>query len=133
MTIPPWIPARLTAELRAVASELSYWREKHDGRGRIPESIWAEAVAIAQLEGPIPVAAALQLPLDSLTQRMEEAEEPKFVDLTAEVSNDDVPGPMAVVTMMGPNGEYLRVELTPDAWEAAGVIVDTFFEYLERP
>ena len=69
MTIPPWIPARLTAELRAVASELSYWREKHDGRGRIPESIWAEAVAIAQLEGPIPVAAVLQLPLDSLTQR----------------------------------------------------------------
>ena len=141
MTSPSRIPRKYASEaLFAVYKELSRWREKHGGRGRIPEHIWDRAVAVACIEGSALVGAVLQLPIDSLAQRVLEAEEPldqtetaKFVELTAEVCTDDVPSPVAVIEMTGPHGEYLRVELSPDAWEAGGIVVDTFLAYLERP
>lgn len=140
MTDTPKLPSELSEDLRTVLTEITGWRHKHKGRGRIPEDIWDAAVAVSCVEGAEWVAEVLRLPFSSLSQRMDLAQRgpgpthiTKFVEVTSEVANDDKPPPVAVITVTGPKGEHFSVELPPDAWDTGGDIIGAFLWYLERP
>ena len=54
--------------LAQTRARLARWRAEHGGRGiRVPESMWAEVVAVARIEGVEATAHALRLDRARLT------------------------------------------------------------------
>lgn len=115
--------------LHALKGKLTRWRVKHGGPGRrIPEEIWSAAVELARMEGVEPIAHALRLNAERLERRVEDAEGieiTEFVEITGEVAGT------SVVSVKGPRGERLLLEL-PSSASAAGAVVAAFLSELER-
>jgi hypothetical protein len=95
---------------------LERWREMYGGPGRmIPEELWAEAAAIARVEGVNATARALRLDPRRLRRRMEscDAGSAKASEGFVEVDARGLcsPGRM-VLRFEGRDGERLVVELS---------------------
>jgi hypothetical protein len=92
------------------------WRRKGGGRGsRIPEKLWSEAVAVSRAAGLYATARVLRFNYENLKRRARrEAAQPSkherefvAVQLPA-VAN----GPKAVISLVGRDGEQVRLELS---------------------
>jgi hypothetical protein len=109
--------------LAQTRDRLARWRAQHGGPGiPVPEALWAEAVAVARVEGIEATARALRLDRSRLaarmtTQRVAEGDEATggFVELDAKRLGLS---PRTVVRLEGRDGERLEVEL------AAGTVID---------
>ncbi|HVT58928.1 MAG TPA: hypothetical protein VHR45_11050 [Thermoanaerobaculia bacterium] len=105
--------------LRRAQLRLERWRERHGGRGvRIPERLWALAVAAARAEGIAATAAALRLDRQGLLRRVELEPESKHRGESAEVATfvelrmSELQGQgevRAVVELSGRDGELMRL------------------------
>lgn len=107
------------SKLARVRQSLERWRSRSGGRGRpIPADFWAEAVALARIEGVEVTARALRLDRARLAARLHNA---------AETSDDDAAaggfvevdaaclcgaGPSSV-RLVGRDGERLEITLSP--------------------
>lgn len=94
---------------------LERWREMYGGPGRmIPEELWAEAAAIARIEGVNATARALRLDPRRLRRRMEsgDAGSAKASDGFVEIDASGLCSPgRTVLRFEGRDGERLVVEL----------------------
>jgi len=63
--------ANLPAEIEAVRRRFEQWRKRRQFRSPIPESLWAEAVALAGRYGTARIAKILRLGYYSLKKRLE--------------------------------------------------------------
>jgi hypothetical protein len=81
----------LPSDLARGRDRFQAWREQRTGRGRIPHSLWALAVRLANVYGVSRTAAALGLDYYSLKERAEAvtgaspSSPPAFVELPARV------------------------------------------------
>ena len=81
----------LPSDLAQGRNRFQAWREQRTGRGRIPRSLWALAVRLANVHGVSRTAAVLGLDYHSLKKRAEAAtrepqsSRPAFVELPAPV------------------------------------------------
>jgi hypothetical protein len=57
--------------LSATRRQLEHWRSRQSGRKRLPQELWAKAVALAREHGINQTARALGLKYDSLKKRVE--------------------------------------------------------------
>lgn len=112
--------------LALVRDRLARWRAEHGGRGiRLPESMWAEVVEVARVEGVGATARALHLDHARLAARMTTARTAAS-EIPAEVRGGFVEldagrlglSPRTVIRFQGRDGERLEVEL------AAGTVID---------
>ena len=121
--------------VQAVQSELARWRKKHGGPGRhVPAALWDKAVAVARIEGAGPVARALGLRVERLERRVSAAEheaEP-FVEISDKVVDTPKAGAWAVVEIVGPRSERLRLEAPAGSSLATAATVAAFLRELER-
>ena len=122
--------------LHEVAQQFTQWRQSRPTpRGaRIPEALWAEAIALADVLPPTRVARHLQLKPHALKRRRGDhgrppgtphpAQAPAFVEVTPE------PQPLAVteVEIQRPDGACLRIRYPEAAPSAVAALVHTFLE-----
>lgn len=62
-------PARIDG-FGATARRIAKWRKTRQGRGRMPEELWREAVTLAGVHGMMPTVRALQLDYGRLKKRV---------------------------------------------------------------
>jgi hypothetical protein len=62
--------ANLPASLSRASRHFEHWRSRRRGRARLPEALWAKAVALARTHGVSKTAKALRLDYGSLKQRL---------------------------------------------------------------
>jgi len=107
----------LPAWLERLRRRFDGWRERRDGRSRIPEGLWASAVKAASRYGLNPTARALGLDYYSLKKHTEAAascggpdgrEEAGFIEVTPVAS---VGVPECSLELEHPRGAKLRVHL----------------------
>ena len=65
----PRLPARVSPELEAGRQHFEHWRSHREGRSRIPEPLWREAVSLARQFGVHRTAKVLRLSYDTLKRR----------------------------------------------------------------
>jgi|SRR5262245_58265779 len=128
-------PTQAEAHLQEVAQQFAQWRQSRaNPRGaRIPEALWAEAIALADVLPPTRVARHLKLKPHALQRRRGDygrlpvpprpSQPPAFVEVTA------APRPMATtdVEIQRPDGARLRITYG-DAAPALGALVQVFLE-----
>ena len=122
-------------ELEAIQAELARWRKKYGGPGRhIPSELWDKAVAVAGLEGTGPVAHALGLRVERLEQRIAETEgmAKPFVEIPNELVDSPKRRAWAVVEVVGPRNERLRLEAPAGSSSATAATVAAFLRELEQ-
>jgi hypothetical protein len=117
-------------DLEAVREALTSWRRRHGGRGRpIPSSLWSEAAAVARASGVAETARALRLDATRLAKLVgggaeiapRSIEEPTtFVELGGLPLGD--PRRVAVVELVGREGDRVRVEVAGDAGGAVDLV-----------
>jgi hypothetical protein len=98
--------------IEEVVSRFEQWRQRRQGKARIPDELWSAAVEVARRDGVNRTAAALHLDGGKLKQRMmaadtvaSKAAAPAFVEFMAPV----VSGlPDYTIELEGPNGR-LRI------------------------
>src|SRR5215510_13410798 len=115
--MPLLSPSQAEEHLHQVAQQFAQWRQSRvNPRGsRIPEALWAEAVALADVLPPTRVARHLKLKPHALKRRRGDrggppgtprvSQPPEFVEVTA------APRPMATteVEIQRPDGTRLRI------------------------
>lgn len=114
---------------------MTRWRKKHGGPGRhIPVALWDKAVAVARNEGVAPVARALGLRVERLERRVAAAEHTAqpFVEISDEVMDMPKARAWAVVEVVGPRSERLRLEAPAGSSLATAATVAAFLRELER-
>jgi hypothetical protein len=131
MTLPSPTPAE--AHLQEVAQQFAQWRQSRaNPRGaRIPEALWAEAIALADVLPPTQVARYLQLKPQALKRRRGDAPTPArakppapaFVEVCATTARPAT----AEVEVVRPDGTRLRI-LYHDVTPALAPLLDTFLE-----
>ena len=62
--------AARTARMQQVRQRIEHWRETREKRGRMPEPLWAAAVALARKHGVYATAQGLRVNYDSLSARV---------------------------------------------------------------
>jgi hypothetical protein len=104
------------AEFRAVCRQFDQWRRVRQPGDRIPDRLWAAAVAVARSHGVYRAARILHLEGQALKQRVAAANsgphaspDPAFVELLAPPSA--VGNGECTVEVEGPRGGRLRVQL----------------------
>ena len=133
MTCPS--PTQVEAHLHEVAQQFAQWRQSRTNpRGaRIPEALWAEAIALADVLPPTRVARHLKLKPHALKRRRGDhgrppgtpgpSQSPAFVEVTPE------PRPLAAtaVEIQRPDGTRLRITYG-DTAPALVSLVQAFLE-----
>jgi hypothetical protein len=109
----------ISTPLNDLRQRLEDWRQQRTGRSRIPEPFWAEALALAAIEGVGRVSRVLGLPYSRLKDpqknpvtKSEPIEEPTFVELSLEPSAHG--GRECLVEMMHRSGAKMTIHL-PEA------------------
>jgi hypothetical protein len=111
----------LPSDLAQGWNRFQAWREQRTGRGRIPRSLWALAVRLANVHGVSRTAAVLGLDYHSLKKRAEAvtsespSSPPAFVELPAPV----VVGKQCLFELDNGAGATMRVHLV--GYDAADV------------
>jgi hypothetical protein len=122
--------------LHEVAQQFAQWRQSRvNPRGaRIPEALWAEAIALADVLPPTRVARYLKLKPHALKRRRGDygrppvsprpSQSPAFVEVTPE------PRPLAAteVEIQRPDGASLRIRYPEAVPSALAALVHTFLE-----
>jgi hypothetical protein len=119
-----------TKDLEAVREALTDWRRRHGGRGRpIPESLWSEAAEVARVGGVAETARALRVDAVRLARRVvgEGEGAPRRMEESArfvEVGGLELGGPrrLAVVELVGREGDRVRVEVVDGAGSAVDLV-----------
>jgi hypothetical protein len=119
-----------TKDLEAVREALTDWRRRHGGRGRpIPESLWSEAAEVARVSGVAATARALRVDATRLARRVvgEGESAPRRMEESAtfvEVGGLELGGPrrLAVVELVGREGDRVRVEVVDGAGSAVDLV-----------
>jgi len=112
--------AARTARMEQVSQRIEHWRETREKRGRMPERLWAAAVALARKHGVYATAQGLRVNYDSLRARVgarrSKRRAPKargaaFVELgpALPLSPTSPTGP--VVELTGADGQKLTLRL----------------------
>ena len=112
--------AARTARMEQVRQRIEHWRETREKRGRMPERLWAAAVALARKHGVYATAQGLRVNYDSLRARVgarrSKRRAPKargaaFVELgpALPLSPTSPTGP--VVELTGADGQKLTLRL----------------------
>ena len=70
----------LPSDLKAAGARFEKWRTTRSGRGRIPDTLWALAVHVAQRHGIYRVARTLRLDYQGLKRRVAAAKPPSPQD-----------------------------------------------------
>lgn len=97
---------------------LEQWRSTHRRRARLPEPLWAEAVALARTRGLFPTARALRLDYGSLKKRLQRS---TATGPGAPVAFVELIGPAAtnlaecVVELEGVRGRRMRIQFQAGA------------------
>ena len=128
-------PPHLSPSLQDIQTELARWRRKHGGPGRhIPAALWDKAVAVARSEGAGPVARALGLRVKYLKRHLAAAEDTaeQFVEISDELADTPKARAWAVVEIVGPRSERLRLEAPAGSSLATAATVAAFLRELER-
>ena len=129
------LPLPAAADLAQTAAAFAHWRNATSQGARIPEELWAQAVALAATHGVSKVATTLRLDYAGLKRRLT-ARTPSPVPPTAPPAFVEMrlglppSGPGCVLTLSDPHGRCLRIEWTGTAtgevatvarrlWEAA--------------
>jgi hypothetical protein len=134
MTFPS--PPQVEGHLQEVAEQFAQWRQSRaNPRGsRIPESLWAEALTLAEVLPPTRVARSLKLKPHALKRRRGDhgrppvsprpSPSPAFVEVTA------APRPMGTteVDIQRPDGARLRIRYSEAVPAALAAVVHTFLE-----
>jgi hypothetical protein len=133
----PFLPTPQVEEhLHEVAQQFAQWRQSRaNPRGaRIPEALWAEAIALADVLPPTRVARYLKLKPHALRRRRGDhsrppvsprpSQSPAFVEVTPE------PRPLAAteVEIHRPDGACLRIKYPEATSSALAALVHTFLE-----
>jgi hypothetical protein len=105
--------ANVAEELAEVRRRFVQWRKGNGGRGsRIPAELWNEAARVARKRGVYATARALRLNYEGLKTRVAAGEakatQAGFVEL--QVGSPAATG--AVVELVGPAGEQMRIHLS---------------------
>ena len=112
--------AARTARMEQVSQRVEHWRETREKRGRMPERLWAAAVALARKHGVYATAQGLRVNYDSLSARVgarrskrraSKARGAAFVELgpALPLSPTSPTGP--VVELTGADGQKLTLRL----------------------
>lgn len=133
MTLLP--PIQAEEHLRQVAQQFAQWRQRRaNPRGsRIPESLWAEAIALAEVLPPTRVARHLGLKPHALKRRRGDHDRPPITPRPVrsaafvEVTPEPRWGPTPEVELQRPDGARLRITY-PDAAPALAPLLQTFLE-----
>ena len=134
MTFPS--PTPVEEHLHEVAEQFAQWRQSRaNPRGaRIPEALWAEAIALAAVLPPTRVARHLKLKPHALKRRRGDhdrppvtprpSQSPAFIEVTPE------PRPLAAteVEIQRPDGTCLRIRYPEATPSALAALVHTFLE-----
>lgn len=111
----------LPPDLARAQTRFQAWRSQHQGRGRIPQPLWALAVRLVSKHGVSRTATALRLDYYSLKERAEAttrelpSSSPAFVELPSPV----VVGKQCLVELDNGTGATMRVQLV--GYDAADV------------
>jgi len=129
-------PLQAEAHLQEVAQQFAQWRQSRvNPRGaRIPELLWAEAIALADVLPPTRVARSLKLKPHALQRRRGDhgrppvtarpLQSPAFVEVTPE------PSLLAAteVEIQRPDGACLRIRYPAAGPSALAALLHTFLE-----
>ena len=132
------LPTQAEAHLSQVARQFTQWRQNRaNPRGsRIPESLWAEAIALAEVLPPTHVARHLGLKPHALKQRRGDRgravvslppSPAAFVEVTADVAHAVGRPATAEVEVQRPDGTRLRIT-SQAAVPALASLLRTFLE-----
>jgi hypothetical protein len=132
------LPTQAEEHLSQVAQQFAQWRQNRaNPRGsRIPESLWAEAIALAEVLPPTRVARHLGLKPHALKQRRGDrgrsvvsppSSPAAFVEVTADVAHAVGRPATAEVEVQRPDGARLRIAYH-DAAPALAPLLQTFLE-----
>lgn len=114
-------PFALPQDLARARSRFQAWRSQRQGRGRIPQPLWALAVRLVARHGVSRTAMTLGLDYYSLKERAEAAasepqpSSPAFVELPSPV----VVGKQCLVELDNGTGATMRVQLV--GYDAADI------------
>lgn len=133
MTLLP--PIQAEEHLRQVAQQFAQWRQSRaNPRGsRIPESLWAEAMALAEVLPPPRVARHLGLKPHALNRRRADHDRPPITPrpVRSAAFVEVTPEPRRVATteveLQRPDGARLRITYH-DAAPALAPLLQTFLE-----
>jgi hypothetical protein len=134
MTLPS--PTQAEEHLQEVAEHFAQWRQSRatPRSARIPEALWAEALALVDVLPPTRVARHLKLKPHALKRRRGDRGQPPvpprpphspaFIEVTPE------PRPLAAteVEIQRPDGACLRIRYPEAAPSALAAVVHTFLE-----
>jgi hypothetical protein len=134
MTFPS--PPHAEAQLQEVAEQFAQWRQSRTNpRGsRIPEALWAAALALAEVLPPTRVARSLKLKPHALKRRRGDhgqppvtprpSPSPAFVEVTP------APRPRAAteVDLQRPDGACLRIRVAEAVPATLAAVIHTFLE-----
>jgi hypothetical protein len=107
------VRGELPKDLLEARSRFEAWRQRRQGRDRIPPSLWALAVRLVRTHGLSRTATALRLDYYSLKKRVESADQqppspgPAFVELPAPL----VVSKQALFELDNGAGATMRVQL----------------------
>lgn len=101
-----------TQELGWLRRQVADWRANREKHGPMPGRLWQAAIELAQRHGVGNVARGARLDYGSLKRRVDEAEVPGFVELSAaEVFG----GAGTVLEVIDGSGGQLTIRLAPGA------------------
>jgi hypothetical protein len=112
--------AARTARMEQVRQRIEHWRETREKRGRMPERLWAAAVALARKHGVYATAQGLRVNYDSLRARVgvrrpkrraPKARGAAFVELGPALPLEPASPTGPVVELTGTDGQKLTLRL----------------------
>jgi len=127
---------RRRIRLDQTRARLARWRAQHGGRGiAVPETLWAEAVEVARIEGVEATARGLRLDQSRLAARMTPAGAAAGGEPAGEVSGGFVEldagrlglSRRTVIRLEGRDGERLEVELGTGMTVDVAALVNAFW------
>ena len=107
-----------TQELIALRRRVEGWRRDGGGRGsRIPEGMWAEAVAVSRTAGLYATARALRFNYENLKKRAVAARKAlrprkQAMEFVALPMPQEPNGLKVLIDLAGGNGEQMRIEVS---------------------
>jgi hypothetical protein len=103
-------------QLESLRERLEQWREQHGGRGRrIPDELWAEAMAVAEEEGVERVACVLRLDRERLGELVTESRRWRDSGREGKAKFIEVELPRVLdrgcrtISLVGVDGEEVRI------------------------
>ncbi len=119
----------LPARLRGVRGRFERWRHSREGRARIPDSLWASAVKVANVYGVSRTARALGVNYYALKDRVEQ-ESAAEADAPEETNED---GPAATFIELAPLAPTGSCQCTLELENADGAKMRVHFQGQQAP